>query len=291
MNGPRYMMLSALGFALMGALVKVAGAAGIPLLEIILVRAVISVALSLVDIARAKVHPLGHRRWLLTARGVMGFCSLSCVFYAILHLPYAQATILQYLHPIFTSVLAFLFLREVPARGTMICVALSMAGLAAMLLPAVEMPSADVNWLAVLAGLGGAFGSGMAYTIVRKLAATEHPSVIVLYFPMACIPATLLLGAQDFVWPDYSTWWVLLGVGVFAQLGQLALTKAMRTDTASRAASLSYIQIVFAALLGLLAFGEIPSAYTLLGGSLIILGAVVNAWMKTAPGDNKLRSA
>ena len=291
MNGPRYMMLSALGFALMGALVKVAGAAGIPLLEIILVRAVISVALSLVDIARAKVHPLGHRRWLLTARGVMGFCSLSCVFYAILHLPYAQATILQYLHPIFTSVLAFLFLREVPARGTMICVALSMGGLAAMLLPAVEMPSADVNWLAVLAGLGGAFGSGMAYTIVRKLAATEHPSVIVLYFPMACIPATLLLGAQDFVWPDYSTWWVLLGVGVFAQLGQLALTKAMRTDTASRAASLSYIQIVFAALLGLLAFGEIPSAYTLLGGSLIILGAVVNAWMKTAPGDNKLRSA
>ncbi len=281
------MMLSALGFALMGALVKEAGAAGIPLLQIILVRAVISVLLSLVDIARARVHPLGQRRWLLSARGVVGFLSLSCVFYAVLNLPYAQATILQYLHPIFTSILAFLFLREVPARGTLICVALSLAGLVAMLLPAVHMAQADINWLAVAAGLGGAFGSGMAYTIVRKLAASEHPSVIVLYFPMACIPAALLLGAHEFVWPNLQTWWVLIGVGVFAQLGQLALTKAMRTDSASRAASLSYMQIVFAGLLGLVFFGELPTPYTLLGGALILLGAATNALMKSVPAPPK----
>lgn len=274
------MLLSALGFALMGALVKMAGASGIPLLQIILVRAIISVILSLVDISRAGVHPLGQRRWLLTARGVVGFLSLTCVFYAVLNLPYAQATILQYLHPIFTALLAFLFLKEVPVIGTLICVALSLGGLVAMLLPAVSGGAVVVDWLPVLAGLGGAFGSGAAYTIVRKLAPTEHPAVIVLYFPMACIPAAILFGAQDFVWPDSATWWVLLGVGCFAQLGQIALTKAMRTDTASRAASLSYMQIVFAAVLGLLFFDEVPTAYTLLGGALIMLGAVVNTLMK-----------
>jgi len=283
MSGPHYMFLSALGFALMGALVKMAGAAEIPLLQIILVRAVISVVLSLSDIARAKVHPLGERRWLLLARGVVGFISLSCVFYAVLNLPFAEATLLQYLHPVFTAGLAFLLLREVPGKGTVICVLLSLVGLGVMLVPNTPVTGADGNWLAVLAGLAGAFGSGLAYTIVRKLASTEHPSVIVMYFPMVCIPAAVLLGVHDFIWPSAIGWLILIGVGCFAQLGQLALTKAMRTDIASRAASFSYIQIVFAALLGMVLFDEMPSLYTLIGAGFIILGAVINAVIKAQP--------
>ena len=65
MTGPRYVLISAFGFAVMAALVKEAGVLGIPLLQIIFVRAVISVALSLADIRRAGVHPLGNKRGLL----------------------------------------------------------------------------------------------------------------------------------------------------------------------------------------------------------------------------------
>ena len=275
MTGAQYMLLSALGFALMGAMVKVCGDAGIPLLEIIAVRAAVSIVLSLIDIQRAGVAPLGHQRGLLFARGLVGFLSLCCVFYALLNLPYAEATILQYLHPVFTAGLAFLFLKEVPARATVFCVGFSMLGLLVMLQPAMVDQSAVV-WLPVLAGLGGAFGSGLAYTLVRKLAPTEHPAVIVLYFPMVCIPGALLFGVQDFVLPDIKAGLALLGVGCFAQLGQLSLTKAMQTDSASKATSLSYLQIVFAALLGLLLFGEQPGAYTVLGAAFILLGALVN---------------
>jgi drug/metabolite transporter (DMT)-like permease len=128
-----------------------------------------------------------------------------------------------------------------------------------------------------MAGLGGALGSGIAYTLVRKLVATEHPSVIVLYFPLVCIPGTLLLGGTDFIRPDATGWLVLVGVGCFTQLGQLTLTKAMQVDSASRVTSLSYIQIVFAALLGWVFFAEVPAPATLLGGVLILLGAVVSA--------------
>jgi drug/metabolite transporter (DMT)-like permease len=135
----------------------------------------------------------------------------------------------------------------------------------------------------VLAGLGGALGSGVAYTLVRKLVTTEHPSVIVLYFPLVCAPGTLVLGGADFIWPNAAGWWVLLGVGCFTQLGQLALTKAMQRDAASRVTSLSYVQIIFAAVLGWLAFGEIPNQATLLGGGLILLGAIVSAWMQPRP--------
>ncbi len=275
MSGAHFMLLSALSFAVMGVMVKLAGATGLPVMQIIAVRAVISVALSLMAIQRAGVHPLGKRRWLLLARGTVGFLSLSCVFYAILHLPYAQATLLQYLHPIFTAILAYWILREVPERATVVCVCLSLVGLLAMLAPTLGPAAASTPWRAILAGLGGAFGSGLAYTLVRQLAPSEHPAVIVLYFPMVCVPATLLVGAADFIWPTTVGWAAMLGVGIFAQLGQLALTYAMGRDSASRAASLSYLQIVIAAVLGAAVFGEIPEIATLLGGAFILLGAFI----------------
>jgi len=278
------MLISALAFALMAALVKEAGQLGIPLLQIIFVRAVISVALSLIDIARAGVHPLGHRRVLLFARGLSGFLALTGVFYALIHLTMAQATVLQYLHPVFTAVLAFLFLAERPTAATLVCITLSLLGLACIVSPYwVASDATPAPLWPVIVGLGGAFGSGVAYTLVRKLVTTEHPSVIVLYFPLVCAPGTLLLGGADFIWPTAAGWWVLLGVGCFTQLGQLALTKAMQRDAASRVTSLSYVQIIFAATLGWLAFGEIPTPATLLGGGLILLGAVVSAWMQPRP--------
>ena len=281
MTGPRYMVISALAFALMAALVKEAGQLGIPLLQIIFVRALVSVVLSLIDIRRARVHPLGHRRGLLFARGLSGFLALIGVFYALIHLSMAQATVLQYVHPVFTALLAFLFLAERPTSATLTCIALSLLGLACIVAPYWMVgAAAQAPLWPVLAGLGGAFGSGVAYTLVRKLVTTEHPSVIVLYFPLVCAPGTLLLGGADFIWPDAHGWWVLLGVGCFTQLGQLALTKAMQRDAASRVTSLSYVQIIFAAILGWLAFGEIPSQATLLGGGLILLGAIVSAWLQ-----------
>ena len=275
------MLISALAFALMAALVKEAGQLGIPLLQIIFVRALISVALSLIDIARAGVHPLGHRRVWLFARGLSGFFALTGVFYALIHLTMAQATVLQYLHPVFTALLAFLFLAERPTTATLACIALSLLGLTCIVSPYwVTSDATPAPLWPVIAGLGGAFGSGVAYTLVRKLVTTEHPSVIVLYFPLVCVPGTLLLGSADFVWPTAAGWWVLLGVGCFTQLGQLALTKAMQQDAASRVTSLSYVQIIFAATLGWLTFGEIPTQATLLGGGLILLGAIVSAWMQ-----------
>lgn len=286
MTGPRYMFLSAASFALMGCLVKLAGNWQIPLLQIIFVRAIISVVLSLGDIARARVHPLGQRRGLLFARGLAGFVALTGVFYAILHLPYAQATVLQYLHPVFTAVLALWFLAERPTSATLACIVLSLIGLGWMVFPYFHNTEATgIPVLALAAGLGGALGSGIAYTLVRKLVTTEHPSVIVLYFPMVCIPGTLIVGFGDFVWLSPEAWLALLGVGVFTQLGQLSLTRAMQFDSASKTTSLSYLQIVFAACLGWGFFGEIPTAETLIGAGLILSGAFISASMQDSqPG-------
>ena len=176
MTGPRFMALSALSFAVMAACVKVAGETGIPLLQIIAVRAVISIGLSYISIRKAGAALLGHHRVLLFARGLVGFLALTCVFYALLNLPLALATLLQYLHPIFTALLAWLFLRETPDRSTLICVALSLCGLLTILWPMFSASDTqDAPVFAVTMGLAGAFGSAR---VVAAAAGYEHSAAV-----------------------------------------------------------------------------------------------------------------
>jgi drug/metabolite transporter (DMT)-like permease len=126
----------------------------------------------------------------------------------------------------------------------------------------------------------GAFGSSIAYVIVRKLSQTEDSSVIIFYFPLVALPVSILLIDDDFVMPDWYLTMMLVLVGVFTQIGQLGLTKAMQTQAAGKASAYSYVQIVFSILLGLALFNEVPTVWTYIGGSLIVIGALVNTFGK-----------
>lgn len=280
--GARYMLLSAFAFALMGASVKFAGQQGIPVLEIIAARALVSLVLSYADVRRKRIPLFGTHHLLLFLRGLVGFVSLTGVFYALVHLPIAEASVLQYLHPMFTALIALLWLKERPTLATLLCIALSFIGLLVMVRPAFLFGGSGAGYdtLAVTIAIAGAFGSGLAYTIVRRLSRVEDPSVIVFYFPLVCLPATLILLGDDFVMPQGWSWLSLLLVGLFTQVGQIALTHAMRVETASRAGSFSYTQVVFAAVIGIVAFGEVPGTWTLAGAGLILLGALVNILWK-----------
>lgn len=282
-EGARYMILSALAFSIMSLFVKAVGQQNIPVLEIVAARSVISLIISYVTLKRQAVKPLGNRKLLLFFRGLIGFFALISVFYGITHLPLAQATVLQYLHPMFTAVLALLFLKERLTQGTLICIALSFSGMLVVVQPEfmLSYSGASYNNLAVGMAIAGAFGSACAYVLVRKLSQTEHPVVIVLYFPLVSLPASIILLWNDFVMPEGITWIYLLAIGLSTQVGQVALTKAMQTETASRATSFAYLQVVFAALLGLLVYQEIPALTTVVGAALIISGAVVSAVWKT----------
>ncbi len=276
--GARYMILSALGFSLMGACVKLVSAQGIPVLEIVAARSLVSVVLSYLDVKRKGISLLGNRRGLLLARGMVGAFALICVYYALVHIPFAEATMLQYLHPMFTALLAILFLNERLHRSTILCIALSFIGLIIIVRPDFLFGelSSSYSSLAIAAAVAGAFGSAIAYVLVRKLNQTEDPSVIIIYFPIIAFPLSIILLGDNFVMPQGWTWLLLLLVGITTQVGQIGLTKAMQTETASKATSFSYLQVVFAALLGWLVFSEMPTIWTFIGGGLIILGAFIN---------------
>lgn len=273
----RYMLLSALGFALMAACVKAVALKGIPVLEIVAARAAVSLLLSYADVRRKGISPWGHERGLLLARGAVGALALLCVYYAITVLPLAEATLLQYTHPLFTALLALWFLGERLRLPTLVCTLLSLLGLALMLAP--ELRAGALTRLplfGVLVALLGAFGSAVAYVLVRRLSRSEDSSVIIFYFPLIALPLSLLLLGREFVMPDGEALLLLLLVGVFTQVGQVGLTLAMRAEEAGKASAYAYAQVVFAAVLGWVWFEELPTFWTLVGGSLIVAGMLIN---------------
>lgn len=277
------MAASALAFSIMSALVKAVGVR-LPSQEIVLARAVVALVLSWVLLRRAGIHPWGQQRGLLLLRGCFGFLGLLCVFYSLTHLPLAEATVIQYLHPVFTGILAGLVLGERGGRGLAIGVALSLAGVAAVARPDVFLGGdSALPPLALAAALGGAFFSACAYVLVRRLAATEHPLVIVFYFPLIAAPAALPAVIPVWVWPEGIEWLLLLGVGVATQLGQVALTRGMQHEPAGRATALSYLQVAFAVIWGALFFGEVPDEWTLVGALLILAGTAVAAFRAPVP--------
>ncbi|WP_415897237.1 DMT family transporter [Neptuniibacter sp. QD57_21] len=275
----RYMLLSALGFALMAACVKAVSGYGIPVLEIVAARALVSLGLSYLDVKRKRISIWGQHKPLLLARGIVGALALVCVYYSVTTLSLADATVLQYTYPAFTAVLALLFLGERIKLATMLCMLLSFVGVIVMMRPG-EAGLIGLPMLSLFAALAGALGSAIAYVIVRKLSQTEDSSVIIFYFPLVALPTSLLLLGGDFVVPGMEALLLLLLVGVFTQVGQIGLTKAMAAEEAGKASAYAYVQVIFSAILGVIFFEEIPTLWTIIGGCLILAGALINALWK-----------
>lgn len=276
--GVRAMAMSALDFSAMGALVKLLGGR-LPTAEIVLARAAVSLVLAFAQVRRAGVRPLGRRRGLLLVRGLIGTAGLSCVFFALARLPLAEATVIQYMHPLFTALLAAVVLRERAGPALAASFVLGAAGVLLVAGPAALVGGAGRNLdpLGLAAAVGGAFLSSCAYVTVRKLTQSEHPLVIVLAFPLVATPLTLPFALPVWVWPRGHEWLLLAGVGVMAQLGQISLTRGLAYEPAARATALSYLQIVFAALFGVALFGEVPDLQACFGALLILLGTLVAA--------------
>ena len=272
------LILCALAFSLMTVCVKHLGGQ-LPVAEIVLVRSLISIVITLAMLQRVGVSPWGEQRRLLLVRGVLGTTALLCFFEALARLPLAAATLLQYTYPTLTALSAWLLLGEPIRRRIGIAVLLGWIGVMLVMQPdwinsttSAVMP--ELPAIAVTLGLGGALLTALAYVSVRQLSAREHPLVIVFYFPLVSVPATLPLLWGQAIWPAPEQWLWLVGVGVFTQLGQIWLTEGLSALPAARATSINYVQVVFASLWGVLFFAE-PITGAVVLGAACVLGATL----------------
>jgi drug/metabolite transporter (DMT)-like permease len=200
------------------------------------------------------------------------------VYYAVTHLPLAEATVIQYLYPPLTALLASLMLREPLERSVVVSMGLGLVGMLLVAQPAALFGgiAAPLDATGLIAAFLGAMFSACAYVTVRTLGQGEHPIVIVFYFPLVALPASLVSMRSHALWPEGIEWFWLVLLGVSTQLGQVAVTRGLSTGAAGRMVAYSYVQVLFAGTWGALLFSEQPTPLSFAGALLILIGALFN---------------
>ena len=272
------MALGAFWASIMSLLVKLAGRR-IPSQELVLVRALITLALSYAALHRAGLGVRGTHPRLLVLRGVAGCAGLTCFYYSLVHLPLGEATLIQYTNPVFAAVMAAVVLRERVGAREIACLAVSLLGVVMVVRPA-GLLGGEASALpagAVAIALLGALCSAAAYVTVRRMGTAEDSRRVVFYLPLVTVPVTLPFALPDWVWPTPLEWLLLAGIGVTTQIAQVFMTRGLQRETAARATAVGYLQIVFAAAWGFLAFAERPGAWALAGGAVIVASTLALA--------------
>jgi drug/metabolite transporter (DMT)-like permease len=272
--GVRDMILAIFFFSLMNLCVKFV--AHIPAVEIVFFRSIISFTISGAILLRQRVNLLGSNRKILIIRGITGTIALVAYFITLQNIPLAGAVTIHYMAPIFTSLLGILIVKERVSPWQYLFFLLSFIGILV-----IQGVDTRITTGYALIGIFGAVFTGLAYNMIRKLKHSEHPLVIIFYFPLVSIPVTGLITLYNWVLPVSLDWLFLLLVGVLTQLGQFYMTKSYQSEELSKVSVISYIGILFALCYGFLFFDEHYTFAAYLGMLMVLLGVVLNLWHKS----------
>lgn len=225
---------------------------------------------------RAGLRVLRTRRpWLQTLRA-LSLLSTSLLFTAGLqYLPLAEATSVNFLAPVLVTALSVPLLRERVTPGQWLAVASGFVGVLV-----VVHPGGTLFTPAIVLPFGSALGFCFYQLLTRVLASVDSPTTSNFY---AGLCNTLLMSTLvPFFWvmPDWRHALLMVALGSFGMTAHLLLTQAFRLAAPALLAPFSYCQIVFAGLLGLLLFGQVPDNVSLVGIGIICLSGLGAAWMQ-----------
>lgn len=208
------------------------------------------------------------------ARGVLLIGSSLCFMSALKYMPLADATALNYMTPTLVIVIAIVFLRE---RLTLPRIAFVVAGVAGMLM--IVQPGAEIFRGGSLLALASA-ACYSVYQITTRMLAGEDPRVTLFY------PALVGAGLMTLVWPwfgsridvSYADVALMAAIGVLGTIGHFLFILAFQRAPASALTPFTYIHLVFATLIGWVAFGDLPGALTFAGMALIAGSGLLLTW-------------
>lgn len=272
-RGVFHMLLATILFTTMNVFVKLLP--DIPAVEIVFFRSLVSLVISFIILRTQRVSVWGRdRKWLLL-RGTFGAIALVLYFFTIQLMPLATAVTIQFLTPIFTAILGIFMNRERIAPVQWLFFLIAFGGVVL-----VQGFDARVTPMLLLAGLVAAVFAALAYNVIRRLNTTEHPLVIIFYFPLVTLPVTGAWSAFEWIMPIGWQWALLLMVGLLTQFAQYFMTRSYQEEELSRVASLNYLGIIYALGYGWIIFDEHFNTMTYLGMTAVLIGVVLNIWFK-----------
>ena len=210
-------------------------------------------------------------------------------FFGLTRLPLPEAVTLGYAQPLLVVVFSALFLGEVIRVYRWSAVCIGLVGIAIISWPTLTLfrtggAFGDQEFIGVIAVLVAAAISAVAMLLVRDLVRTERAATIVIWFSLTA--SVIALFSIPFGWQAMSAQQVMLLVlsGIFGGLGQILMTSAYRYAEASTVAPFEYTSMLLAIAIGYLAFGNIPTIYTLVGGATVIGAGVFIVWRERQLG-------
>lgn len=263
----RYMLIAGLSFAVMNIFVK--QVSHLPTVEVVFFRAVFSFFASYLILKKLRIPVLGSHKKLLFYRGAAGCLGLVGSYYTLQHIPLASAVTLNYLSPLFTAVMGIFLVKQKLRPVQFLFFGLALAGV--LLIRGFDP---RVTFLDVCIGLGAAFFAGLAYNIIAMLKTTEHPLVIMFYFPMVTLPVAGIYCLFHWEMPQGTDWLYLLCIGIMTQIAQYYMTLSYQTANLAKVSILNYLGVVYALLAGYFLFDETYNMLSLLG-IVVIIGAVL----------------
>ena len=274
-KGILFILLAAFFFSMMSVFVRLSG--DVPTMQKAFFRNVVAAAVAWVLLLRSGegCRALVRKGSLpaLLLRSIFGTAGILCNFWAVDHLGIADANMLNKLSPFFAILMSIFILGERPNRIEWLSVLLAFIGAAF-----VAKPSAGIASLPALVGILGGFTAGTAYTYVRKLGlqGVRGPAVVAFFstFSTLVLLPNLVLHFQPM---SAQQLFFLLLAGCSAAGGQLSVTAAYQHAPARDISVFDYSQVVYAAVLGICIFGELPDIWSLIG-YVIIIGTAFAKW-------------
>ena len=192
-------------------------------------------------------------------------------YYLLHEIPLAAASILTNLTPIFTALIGVILVKEKIHSAQIAFFVLSFLGI--MIIQGFDTRVLGIH---LLLGILASFFSGIAYNLVRKLSSTEHPLVIMFYFPLVVLPISLIGSLWFWVTPEGWDWFYLFMVGITTQMAQYFMTKSYQQAKVSKVAIFDYLGVVYALIFGFILFNEYFNVLTYLGIALVLIGIILN---------------
>lgn len=272
--GIRYIILAALWFAGMHALVKTLE--NFNVFEIVFFRSGVTALFCLILIYRQRIPIWGNQRKLLLLRSFLGIITMTLFFVTLQRMPMGASVSLKYLSPIFTAIFAVILLKEKVKWIQWVLFFTAFSGV--FLLKGFD---ARIDTLSFVLGLTGSVAAGLVYVTIRRIGSADHPLVIINYFMLSAAILSGLAMIPFWVTPSLNELGLLLLMGSFGYLGQIYLTKAFQAEDASVVAPFRYLEVVYSLLIGLIWFGESYTLLSFIGIVLIVGSMLVNVFLKS----------
>lgn len=213
-------------------------------------------------------------------RGAAHAIGVMLWFFAMTQIPLAEVTSMGYLAPVLVTVGAALFLGERLALRRLIAVFIALLGAMVILRPGIREVS-----IGHLAMLGNALFFAMSYLIAKVMADRVSAAVVVGWLSIFVTLGLAPFAYAVWVWPSWQEIAWLFLVAAFATGGHFTMTLAFRAAPVAVTQPVTFLQLVWATLLGTLVFVEPVDAWVVLGGALIIASVCFIAWREAVLGS------